>query len=78
MNHNKGNPMIRFFKDLLRFAWRRDSESAVILAISLQRWITWRDCRDLGAYYMASADVKDPTPFPPAFVGGTESKKPQP
>lgn len=40
-------------RDFLRFAWRRDSESACILIIGLSWWLDDADCRQLADYMTA-------------------------
>lgn len=37
-------------RDLLRFLWRRDSESASVLIIQLAEYLTIHDMRDMGEY----------------------------
>lgn len=42
---------------MARFFWRRDSESAVMLSISLTGYFTRRDLRQLADYFAACAEV---------------------
>lgn len=51
--------MTDVIKHMWRFFWRRDSESACILAIALTGWLDRSDLRILADYFKACVEAWD-------------------
>jgi len=46
-------------RNLLRFLWRRDSESACILMIGLAEYLSQRDAGEMAEYLTTLRDVRE-------------------
>lgn len=54
-------------KTILRFLWRRDSESAAFLVIELSVWLSLKDLRQLEDLFRAVAERIEYTKNRPMF-----------
>lgn len=47
------------FKDILKFLWRRDSESAAVVIIHVACYLSIKDMRDMSNYLKSYAENRE-------------------